>query len=408
MASGWTGLSQEVRCHILQILRLDGCKVSRLATVCREWQTELERYNFARIRVTPSRLVDFGSMIHRNRALVEYVWFCLELDEYGCTKCAPTGRTLTQDEYEEAFSINDAGGYPITTAFQDLFSVLSTWDLKDNLVLDISIYSPSDSKHWFPYLTFMPDIALDMLGDGMEQTIPNKVYNDPQHGWRAVRARMVRSVSTSPGDNHYTSPAVLLPEMEARFNKNLKRLVVFENFNQQYPVIMHQVLSGDVLSGCVSHRKPTPAVSRMVGLASLNLEYLAASFIVDASHFFDVEPSWEWPNIRSIVLTSSLLTPDQDPAKIEVMLQAAAAAAMKMPQLETIEIWNGRRGLAALFKYQVFRNKQEATITWRGTWQLTMETIFNRGLESRHRSLCRLQTQFRSGTSGRSCYQVSR
>lgn len=55
------------------------------------------------------------------------------------------------------------------------------------------------------------------------------------------------------------------------------------------------------------------------------------------------------------------------------MLQAAAAAAIKMPQLEIMEIWNGRKGLAALFKYQVFRDTQQATIIWRGTWNLIME-----------------------------------
>lgn len=55
------------------------------------------------------------------------------------------------------------------------------------------------------------------------------------------------------------------------------------------------------------------------------------------------------------------------------MLQAATAAVKKMPQLETMEIWNGRQGLAALFKYQVFRDIQEATIIWRGTWEMTME-----------------------------------
>lgn len=158
-----------------------------------------------------------------------------------------------------------------------------------------------------------------------------------------------------------------------RFNKNLKRLVVFENFNQQYPAIMQRFQFGVDLSGCDSHRNPTPAVSRMVALASLKLEHLAASFIVDASHFFEIEPSWEWLNLSSIVLTSNLLTPDKDPIKIGVMLQAAAAAAVKMPRLEKMEIWNGRRGLAALFKYQVFHDRQEATITWRGTWQLTME-----------------------------------
>lgn len=55
------------------------------------------------------------------------------------------------------------------------------------------------------------------------------------------------------------------------------------------------------------------------------------------------------------------------------MLQAAAAAAIKMPQLETMEIWNGRNRLAALFNYQVFRNIQQAIIVWRGTWKLAME-----------------------------------
>jgi hypothetical protein len=73
------------------------------------------------------------------------------------------------------------------------------------------------------------------------------------------------------------------------------------------------------------------------------------------------------------VLTSKLLTPDKTFIEIKAMLQAAAAAALKMPQLKTLEIWNGRRGLAALFKYQAFRNIQQAVITWRGTWELTME-----------------------------------
>jgi len=82
----------------------------------------------------------------------------------------------------------------------------------------------------------------------------------------------------------------------------------------------------------------------MIALASLKLEHLAASFIGDASHFFEIEPSWEWPNLISIVLTSKVLTPDENSINIGAMLQAAAVAALKMPQLETMEIWNGRKG----------------------------------------------------------------
>lgn len=179
----WDGLPREIRVLILEALVQDGCGLSRLATVSREWQTELERHNFARIKLTPSRLVDFNSIIHRNRAFVGYIWFCLELDEYDCTKCAPAGSV---DDYEEATTITDTDYCPITTSFHTLFSILSTWDLTNNLVLDISIYSPSDSEHWFKYLTFMPDAPLDPL-DGrhsIDQMILKKpVYHDPQHGW---------------------------------------------------------------------------------------------------------------------------------------------------------------------------------------------------------------------------------
>lgn len=54
------------------------------------------------------------------------------------------------------------------------------------------------------------------------------------------------------------------------------------------------------------------------------------------------------------------------------MLQAAAAAAMNMPNLETMEIWNGRKGLAMLFRYQLAGGGRPAMIIWRGTWQFPL------------------------------------
>jgi hypothetical protein len=435
--------------------------------VCRQWQTDIERHNFARIKLTPSRLVDFSGMVHRNRALVGYIWFCLELYDYDCTKCAPS-----PDQWEEAISVSDTDICPITTAFWNLFSVLSTWNHGGDLTLDISIYSPADSKHWFQYLTFMPDTPSDMLvSGGIDQTILDRVYNDPQHGWVAglrhsapPRGAMGKNFHSIMDEGPFDSeqlelqwwdqlPSVSavtslllrqqnrrrwkpisLAHMFARFprleevhyepwrewdgiqrstdrgeylllllarvcigtllliirircleftylfesiqhfNSSLKKLVVFENFNQQYPAAMQRFdRFGEDVYCCDSIRKPVPAVGRVVALASLKLEHLAASFIVDASHFFNTEPSWEWPNLTSLVLTSKLLTPDKTFIEIKAMLQAAAAAALKMPQLKTLEIWNGRRGLAALFKYQAFRNIQQAVITWRGTWELTME-----------------------------------
>ncbi|OHW92806.1 hypothetical protein CSPAE12_08614 [Colletotrichum incanum] len=116
------------------------------------------------------------------------------------------------------------------------------------------------------------------------------------------------------------------------------------DFIQSYTdrTTMQQFLEGVELSGCDRIRNPAPAVGQMVALTSLKLEHLAASFIADASHFFEIHPAWEWPNLTSLILTSKLLTPDENSIEIGAMLRAAAAAAMKMPQLETMEIWNGR------------------------------------------------------------------
>jgi len=61
-------------------------------------------------------------------------------------------------------------------------------------------------------------------------------------------------------------------------SSQLRKLVLFENFNQQYPLSF---------TYCDPIRIPTPDVSRAVADASLQLEHLSASFIIDTSYFFN-------------------------------------------------------------------------------------------------------------------------
>ncbi|KAK3379781.1 hypothetical protein B0T24DRAFT_647243 [Lasiosphaeria ovina] len=393
-SSGWNKLPGVIRLLILEALMQDGCTLSCFATGSREWQTVLERHNFARIKLTPLRTVDFGSMIHRNRALVGYIWFCLEVDDYDCTTCAPTYREITdRDERAEAFIISNTDNCPITTAFQNLFSALSTWDHGGDLTLDISIYPPNV-----------------LVGRGIEQTISDKVWDDPKHGWLPSVPAVITLLLRQQNRRRWKPDALAhmlaqfprlqevhyepwrewcsfqgitdrdygcLFESVQRCNNDLKRLVVFGNFNQQYPVTMIRFQFGIPVSECDSIRKPSPSVNRMITLASLKLEHLAASFIVDAGQFFKIEPSWEWPNLTSLALT---------------MLQAAAAAAKRMPQLKTMEIWNGRKGLAALFKYQALLPTRQARITWRGTWILNIEPFVIQAWEAEQLEEARIKS----------------
>jgi hypothetical protein len=174
----WHCLPPEIRLTVLEVLLQDGCSLADFATVSREWQTIIERHNFSRIKLTSSRVADFGSMVHRNRGLVRYIWLCLELQEYNCTECEP------QDP--ESWGLSNAENTLITTAFQDLFSTLSVWEPDSSLLLDISVYSPSYSEHWFKYLTFEPDVASDVCGRDQhaKQSMLVKA-TDHHHGWIA-------------------------------------------------------------------------------------------------------------------------------------------------------------------------------------------------------------------------------
>lgn len=183
----WNSLSKDTRLLIIQTLIQDGCTLSRLATVSREWQQEFERHTFARITLTPSRLPEFDSMTRRNRGLIRYLWLCLELDDYERTQagCAhPRGQVLRSSDWEERVLVEDTTHGHITTLLEDLFSVLSTWDPFNDLTLDISIYPLSDAKHWLRNLTFEPDTPFDVRrnGDLEPPASLQNVFDDPEPG----------------------------------------------------------------------------------------------------------------------------------------------------------------------------------------------------------------------------------
>lgn len=335
----------------------------------------------------------------------------------------------------------------IVNGLEALFSTLSTWEPRpcgDMLQLDISIHSPSDSEHWYKYLTFEPDLPSEECAFPlMEQQsmLVRPEYDDHKHGWRAGRQVLLPGwtafektfneiMDLGPFENEAQDmewwgqlplvPAVTsvllrqqtrrrwksqaLARLFSRFPKlqeihyepwrewqdalqsftdqsfqelfkslassqlQLQRLVVFENFAPDYAV------KGLI---CSPSRIASTDVSHAVCSASLQLEQLSASFIVEASHFFDCackHTSWVWANLTSVALTTRLLVPGASLTRIEDMLREAAATAMRMPKLENMEIWNGEKGSAMLFRYQHRRPhsqpgiQRSAVIIWKGTW----------------------------------------
>lgn len=76
----------------------------------------------------------------------------MELKQYDCSQCANTD--------QDSWGLDKIDNKFIADAFESLFTSLSAWEARGDLVLDISVYSPSDNQHWFKYLSFCSESNL--------------------------------------------------------------------------------------------------------------------------------------------------------------------------------------------------------------------------------------------------------
>lgn len=168
---------------------------------------------------------------------------------------------------------------------------------------------------------------------------------------------------------------------ESAVFQGLRSFTIFENTNQQYGQQYELAYPQDFSL----IRTPKPALSQTLHRVSVNLEALSGSFMVDARDFFtfDVyQPSQNWPNLHSLVLTSQIIAPYQNHTSIMSLLQAAASAPIHMPQLRIMEIWNGQEKFAALFRYELISGAQPSIITWRGTCKVLLQPPVIRAWEA--------------------------
>ena len=134
----WDSLPVEIQTHILEALLLHE-DTARYASICRAWQTIIEPRNFARLKVTQSRLAAFSDIGFRHRHLVKSIWFSIESSEHHCPHCGG----VWIDKYDWQHVPNQT----IRKAIQDLVIQLSTWEPSASLLLDVSVKTPSGLRH---------------------------------------------------------------------------------------------------------------------------------------------------------------------------------------------------------------------------------------------------------------------
>jgi hypothetical protein len=177
--TSWDCLPPKIQNEIISLLPSLGGRCSQLVTISKTWQSIIEPLNFAEISLTVPRLTDLNSqaILFRRRNQIRYIWFRVELKQYDCIQCANTDR--------DRWGLDNVDNQFIADAFESLFMTLSAWEPRGDLVLDISVYSPSDNQHWFKYLSFYSDTNLGECPSSHGHEQRTTLMNDPAHGWVA-------------------------------------------------------------------------------------------------------------------------------------------------------------------------------------------------------------------------------
>jgi len=405
----WELLPAEIRLTIMEKLFLIA-RTNKIhscyASVSKEWQEFFEKWNFRYLTVTQHCLVDLSKMVRHQRKFVNHICLFILLGTYGSRRSAEpeTPKRIYHNE-----EITRKGIWK-------LFSVLSTWGRDGDwsnkgLTLELSICSYSDFKHRFKDYCFEDDVNSEPIHEPSDSHDPPTSMSilrlfGPNIDLRlkrdlpkvdVVTSFLVRRQTRRQLDSQALSQIFMsLPKLEnarlelwrkfsktiqdgddigyksileSRLPRSLKRLTLFEDFNED----LNATFPERNAAYCRFIRIPSASVGTALAKASLSLEQLSVSFLVDAKDFFQAYQSdWIWKDLASLALTSRLLDSTKDPADISNLLHAAGVAARNMPKLQTMEIWNGGRRHACVFRYHV--TDGFATITWDSVWDLRLES----------------------------------
>lgn len=150
---------------------------------------------------------------------------------------------------------------------------------------------------------------------------------------------------------------------------------MFEDFSDSLATILVQTQmpsSPFMRSHVATVRVTSPQIGEAFASRSRDLEQLSVSYMANAEDFFGAcLPSWAWPRLESLALTSQLLYQGWRRRElVDDLLYKAGTTALRMPKLRTLAIWNGREGNACAFIYHTDQN--HAYATWRGTWEMDL------------------------------------
>lgn len=158
------------------------------------------------------------------------------------------------------------------------------------------------------------------------------------------------------------------------FSRTLKRLLVFEDFNDDFTAAMsHTPLREPFLVGSVDIGGASRIMETTIDAASASRsrgrEQLSVSYMASAEGFFHTcMPAWTWPDLQSLSLKLQLLQHTESHKKIRALLCEVGTVALRMSRLQTLQIWNGAKRNACVFIYEANRGGGAYICAVHGIW----------------------------------------
>ncbi|KJK74987.1 hypothetical protein H634G_09622 [Metarhizium anisopliae BRIP 53293] len=388
------------------------CRMPSHGLVCRDWFEFFERETYRALFVTQDSLDRIGRLTRRQQRMVRYLWVKVDLVTYASPN--------DMDFYWEVCDLQyDANSTLINATIRRTFELLRSWDTEQGpgapgLTLEISACSPSDMEHTF-YNDLLFDTSPFDVDGPLERNRPS--YSHPRNGWfqgKRTSPPSLHSILATLGfsfshlDGLPAAPAVtsfivrrqtrwqfgplalaniirrlpslrrILIESWREFDcfspggwypqdrNTVESLTMFEDFNEDYNAVARDLYPWPGETPFEIIRTPSAFVGKALAQSSQRLSSLTASYMVDARDFFSeaVKPGHFWDRLAVLSLTSRHLNGLSDDAVINEVLENAGRAALKMPALRRMDVWNGTKGNVCGFRYEVAG--REASVEWHG------------------------------------------
>ncbi|KAI1062051.1 hypothetical protein LB506_009495 [Fusarium annulatum] len=419
--STWAFLPPEIRRMILEEISRQR-RWSCASTVCKEWHAIVATKNLNRLELNGASAEGLSKIILQ-RHLVRQIYLNIELPAYTCPQCRGFASSsehgkLTRDALQKlskalaawepthhitlelnAYSPNDTDhcfknhlyGFKHEND-EDLLEKQEAWDdQRHGWVKGKQVRLPTTGAIQQLFSTVI---------SGAQGEKPQKV---PAVKGVVIRRQMRRkidrlalpkllkqfpnlqSINYEPWRVLFHQPDLLdsscdrcdqmLQNGLPKWPKHVRSVTIFEDFNEQ---IMEAIRSGiDPTTSSTSMEIETGRRTRYelgdaFAVKSRHLEHLSVSFMIDARDFFtSCKMLSDWPRLRSLVLTTPLMTKGSQ-HRISDFLVKAGQVAQKMQRLKSLVIWHCSHDEASAVIFH--KNKKSgrkvhgsATLTWRGT-----------------------------------------